>query len=61
VPGMYPKAYRWVDEMRQISGFLGQDHPEAGIWSALGDFYEALAEGRVEIDAIDRFFARSKA
>lgn len=62
VPSMYPKAYRWVDEMRQIGGFLGEDRPEAVIWTALGDFYEALAadlaEGRETVEAIDRFLAR---
>ena len=27
LPDMLPKAYRWVAEMREISGFLGPDHP----------------------------------
>ncbi|WP_407495752.1 DUF1932 domain-containing protein [Pseudooceanicola sp. MF1-13] len=42
LPDMFPKAYRWIDEMRQIAGFLG-DRPEARIWLAIADYYEVVA------------------
>ena len=38
LPDMIPKAYRWVAEMREISGFLGPDHPASQI-------YEGFAAG----------------
>lgn len=44
VPGMYPKAYRWIDEMQQVASFLGHDRPESGIWRSLADLYEAIAD-----------------
>ena len=61
LPDMYRKAYRWVDEMRQIAEFLG-DRPEAHIWRGLADLYQRLADDHAgegsEIAALDRFLAR---
>ncbi|KAG7449596.1 6-phosphogluconate dehydrogenase C-terminal domain-like protein [Guyanagaster necrorhizus] len=35
IPGMMPKAYRWVGEMEEIAGFLGQGE---------GDTYKGIAK-----------------
>ena len=42
VPDMLPKAYRWVAEMEEIAGFLG-DAPFAPAYLAAALHYEAIA------------------
>ena len=44
LPDMLPKAYRWVAEMREISGFLGPDHPAGQIYEGFARWFEHLAE-----------------
>jgi 3-hydroxyisobutyrate dehydrogenase-like beta-hydroxyacid dehydrogenase len=44
LPDMVPKAYRWVAEMREISGFLGPDHPASQIYEGFARWFEHLAE-----------------
>lgn len=44
VPDMLPKAYRWVPEMQEIAEFLGPDDPAAGIYAAMSQFYQAIAD-----------------
>lgn len=62
LPEMYAKAYRWIDEMEQISEFLGE-RPEAQIWRGLAGLYGDLAADHVDdgpgIAAIGSFLARS--
>jgi len=41
---MPPKAYRWVAEMHEISGFLGPDHPASQIYEGFARWFEHLAE-----------------
>jgi 3-hydroxyisobutyrate dehydrogenase-like beta-hydroxyacid dehydrogenase len=41
--GMPPKAYRWVGEMQEISGFLRQDPSGHAMFDALARLYERLA------------------
>lgn len=43
VPTMYPKAYRWVAEMREISHFLGPENPAAKIFEGLADVFSSFA------------------
>lgn len=43
VPGMYAKAYRWVDEMNEIADFLGPANPAAAVFHGLADFYAQMA------------------
>ena len=43
VPDMLPKAYRWVAEMQEISGFLGPDHPASQIYQGFARWFEHLA------------------
>ena len=42
-PDMFSKAYRWVAEMREISGFAGPDRAEQEIFSGAADFYARIA------------------
>ena len=63
IPDMYPKAYRWVAEMREIATFLGEDKAAAMIFEGAAQLYDQLSadianEGQ-ERDALDEFF-RSK-
>jgi 3-hydroxyisobutyrate dehydrogenase-like beta-hydroxyacid dehydrogenase len=43
LPDMLPKAYRWVAEMREIAGFLGEDHPAAMIYEGFARLFEHIA------------------
>ncbi|WP_256460631.1 NAD(P)-dependent oxidoreductase [Bradyrhizobium ontarionense] len=43
LPDMLPKAYRWVAEMREIAGFLGDDHPAALIYEGFARLFEHIA------------------
>jgi 3-hydroxyisobutyrate dehydrogenase-like beta-hydroxyacid dehydrogenase len=55
VPGMYPKAYRWVAEMDEISAFAGEDPAAGALFKAAAQFYQRIAadvdgEGRETAD-----------
>jgi L-threonate 2-dehydrogenase len=60
IPDMLPKAYRWVAEMEQISGFAAEDPPAAKLYRAAAQFYERMAadvsSGGTEAAALDEFF-----
>jgi putative dehydrogenase len=43
IPDMYPKAYRWVAEMREIAAFLSEDKAAAMIYEGAAQFYDRLA------------------
>jgi len=58
LPDMYPKAYRWVDEMHSIAAFIGDDHAEADIFTAAAALYQRLSEDAAAVAEIDRFLAR---
>ena len=64
VPSMYSKAYRWVAEMNEISGFVGDDHAERAMREAAAEFYERIAgdfDGeKQEVGAMDRFIVGTK-
>jgi L-threonate 2-dehydrogenase len=59
MPKMYSKAYRWVAEMEEISGFVGEDPAAAQFFQAAARLYERIAadfEGkRAECAALDEF------
>jgi 3-hydroxyisobutyrate dehydrogenase-like beta-hydroxyacid dehydrogenase len=44
MPGMYAKAYRWVAELEEIGGFVGDDHDEHAMLTAAARFYTRIAE-----------------
>ncbi len=43
VPDMFSKAYRWIEEMREISGFVGPDSAEQDIFLGAANFYARIA------------------
>jgi L-threonate 2-dehydrogenase len=44
LPGMPAKAYRWVAEMQEIAGFVGDDPTARELYDGAADFYARLAE-----------------
>jgi 3-hydroxyisobutyrate dehydrogenase-like beta-hydroxyacid dehydrogenase len=50
IPDMFPKAYRWVAEMEQISEFIGAEHEGANIYDGMARLYEWIAS---ELDRVD--------
>src|SRR5262249_19110393 len=43
VPGMFPKAYRWVAEMEEIAEFAREDPAAREMWTNIARLYERLA------------------
>ena len=41
---MPPKAYRWVAEMQEIAGFVGEDPAASELYEGAAHFFEAFAE-----------------
>jgi putative dehydrogenase len=41
---MPPKAYRWIAEMQEIAGFVGEDPAAHELYQGAAHFYEAIAE-----------------
>jgi L-threonate 2-dehydrogenase len=60
VRGMLPKAYRWVDEMRQIEDFVAADPAAAQIYRGASQLYDRLARDfshdRQESGVLAEFF-----
>lgn len=48
IPGMFPKAYRWVAEMEEIAHFLDADAPAKDIYLAIARLYERMAALQAE-------------
>jgi len=48
IPDMYPKAYRWVEEMRAISEFVGASFPESRFYEGAAGLFERLASEDAE-------------
>jgi 3-hydroxyisobutyrate dehydrogenase-like beta-hydroxyacid dehydrogenase len=48
IPDMFPKAYRWVEEMRAISEFVGPGFPESQFYDGAAGLYERLARDDAE-------------
>ncbi len=46
IPDMYPKEYRWVEDMDEIAAFLGADDPAADIFSGMAAVFQRLANDR---------------
>lgn len=60
LPDMFPKAYRWVAEMREISGLLAEDEASHMIYEGIAKLYERIAadmagEQRGEIALLKEF------
>ncbi len=64
IPAMYSKAYRWVDEMEQISEFVGDAGTGGTIYMGAARLYEQLAtdweqghDTAQSLAALNSFFA----
>lgn len=55
VPAMFPKAYRWEPEMREIAAFLEDDEAAREMFAAMAKLYRRFAAGGEEIAALERF------
>jgi 3-hydroxyisobutyrate dehydrogenase-like beta-hydroxyacid dehydrogenase len=59
VSAMYPKAYRWVAEMEEVSGFAGEDAASRELYAAVAHFYEQIAQDfegdQTDVDALRNF------
>jgi L-threonate 2-dehydrogenase len=64
MPKMPDKAYRWVAEMEEISGFVGQGQAGDGLYQAAARLYETIAadlEGpKAETAALNAFCDKAK-
>jgi len=62
---MPPKAYRWVAEMQEIAGFVGDDPAACDLYEGAAEFYERFAEdfaaGGKEAKALAAFLGKSSA
>ncbi len=60
---MPPKAYRWIAEMHEIAGFVGDDPSARELYEGAAHFYEAIADDfesdKKKTDALLRFLNKS--
>jgi putative dehydrogenase len=60
---MPPKAYRWVAEMQEIAGFVGDDPAARDLYDGAAEFYERFAEdfaaGGKEAKALAAFLSKA--
>jgi len=60
---MPPKAYRWVAEMHEIAGFVGEDPTAHELCEGAAHFYERIAEdfdgGKKDVTALTGFLGKS--
>ena len=63
LPLMPPKAYRWVAEMQEIAGFVGDDPAARELYEGAAHFYERIAEdfagGKKDVAALLHFWAKT--
>jgi hypothetical protein len=61
VPGMFPKAYRWVAEMEEIADFADADPAAEAIYAGAARLFEEMARdvdgANEKTAALTRFFA----
>ena len=60
---MPPKAYRWVAEMHEIAGFVGDDPTASELYQGAAHFYERIAEdfdgGKKDVRALADFLGKT--
>ena len=60
-PGL--EAYRWVAEMHEIAGFVGDDPTASELYQGAAHFYERIAEdfdgGKKDVAALADFLKKS--
>jgi 3-hydroxyisobutyrate dehydrogenase-like beta-hydroxyacid dehydrogenase len=63
ITGMYPKAYRWVAEMEEVSDFAGGAEATDAIYAAVAQFYERMARDfesdQRAVSALKAFIAKA--
>jgi 3-hydroxyisobutyrate dehydrogenase-like beta-hydroxyacid dehydrogenase len=62
---MPPKAYRWVAEMHEIAGFVGEDPTAHELYEGAAHFYERIAEDfdgdKTDVTALADFLGKNPA
>jgi 3-hydroxyisobutyrate dehydrogenase-like beta-hydroxyacid dehydrogenase len=62
---MPPKAYRWVAEMHEIAGFVGEDPTAHELYEGAAHFYERIAEDfdgdKTDLTALTGFLGKNPA
>jgi L-threonate 2-dehydrogenase len=60
---MPPKAYRWIAEMHEIAGFVGDDPAAKDLYEGAAHFYERIAEdfegGKKDVTALTEFLGKN--
>jgi len=60
---MPPKAYRWVAEMHEIAGFVGEDPTAHELYEGAAHFYERIAEDfdgdKKDVTALTEFLGKN--
>ncbi|HWS11023.1 MAG TPA: DUF1932 domain-containing protein [Xanthobacteraceae bacterium] len=60
---MPPKAYRWVAEMHEIAGFVGEDPTAHELYESAAHFYERIAEDfdgdKNDVTALTKFLGKN--
>jgi 3-hydroxyisobutyrate dehydrogenase-like beta-hydroxyacid dehydrogenase len=51
MPSMYPKAYRWIAEMEEIAGFVGEDEAARAMFDGATALYERIADDAADDNA----------
>jgi 3-hydroxyisobutyrate dehydrogenase-like beta-hydroxyacid dehydrogenase len=64
VSSMTPKAYRWVAEMEEVSGFAGENPAAKDMYAAIARFYQHIArdfEGaQADVSALKAFVGKGQ-
>jgi len=62
LPMMPAKAYRWIAEMREIAGFVGEDPGARQLYEGAAHFYERVAEDfaadKKDVEALKAFLRK---
>ncbi len=63
LPKMPAKAYRWVAEMQEIAGFVGDDPAARALYDGAANFYRRIAEdfqsAKAKASAIEQFLGKA--
>ena len=63
LPMMPAKAYRWIAEMQEVAGFVGDDPAARELYEGAARFYERIAEdfsgGEKDVTALKAFLSKS--
>jgi putative dehydrogenase len=64
IPNMYSKAYRWVAEMEEVSGFAGENPETKDMYAAIAQFYQHMARDfdsdQKDVSALNGFLGNNQ-